>query len=148
MKENKIPTSFEINNQISKERRYELELEDDKFIISMEMFNADAILFKLKKINKLFLYYYTNKFSYDDIIKKFLLQKDYYKDLISLFNFLDLNLTKGKINLEYNKNNNTMILKLTEKGDSGEIEYKLELNENKIENEEMFCLLINEINEL
>ena len=133
MKDDKITTScLGISNQIFKEKRYELEFEDDKYSLSMEIFNEDAILFKLRKTNKLFLYYYTNEFSYDDLIKKCFLQKNNYKDLTSIFNFLDINLIKGTINLESNKN--IMILKLLEKSDSDEIRFKLELNKNKIEN--------------
>ena len=62
-----------------------------------------------------------------------------------LFQFFDLALTNEKIKLEYNDyNKNIMELILMKEKDVNEIEGKLELNKNKIENDEMFNILINE----
>ena len=65
-----------------------------------------------------------------------------------LFKFFDFAITNKKIQLEYSNYKNIMELILKKEKDVNEIEGKLELNKNKIENDEMFNILINEINEI
>ena len=50
--------------------------------------------------------------------------------------------------MEFNNNKNKLELILKKEKDVNEIEGKLELNKKKIENDEMFNILINEINEI
>ena len=66
-----------------------------------------------------------------------------------LFQFFDSAVKNEKIKLEYNNyDKNRMELILKKEKDVNEKECKLELNKNKIENDEMFNILINEINEI
>ena len=92
--------------------------------------------------------YYKNKYNYTEITKLFLLQKEYYQDLSKVFKFFDAALTKKKIKLEYNENKKTMELILNKTLDFDEIECRLALNKNRIENDDIFNMLINEINEI
>ena len=114
----------------------------------VERYSDENIYFKLRKSNNLSLFHFMNKCDYNDITKRFLLQKEYYKDLSKVFQFFDLSLTKNKIKLEFNKVKNTMELKLNKVLDFDEVECKLELNQKKIEKDEMSIILINEINEI
>ena len=145
------PTPFVIKNyqkKIIESKKYELNCEENTYSLLMEIYSDDMIYFKLRKSKNFSLYHYMNKYDYNEITKLFLLQKEHYIDLSKIFHFFDLALTKKKIKLEHNKEKNLMILKLNKILDFDEIECKLELNEEKLQKEEMFNLLLDEINEI
>ena len=145
------PEPYETPNFLMKliqSKKYELKYKDDIYSLLVERYSDENIYFKLRKLNNLSLYHYMNKCNYDDIIKIFLLQREYYDDLTKIFQFFDLAMTKNKIELEFNKDKNAMELKLKKVLDFDEIECKLELNQKKIEKDEMFTILIDEISEL
>ena len=151
MESSDAPTPFLIQKnqfKIIESKKYELKYENEEFSLLMEIYSDDNIYFKLRKSKNLSLYEYSNKHNYNEITKLFLLQKEHYKDLSKIFHFFDLAFTRKKIKLEYNKEKNVMLLKLNKILDFDEIECKLELNENKIQKDEMFNLLIDEINEI
>ena len=129
-------------------KKYELKYEDDTYTLLVERYSDENIYFKLRKSNNLSLFHFMNKCDYNGITKSFLLQKEYYEDMSKVFQFFDLSLTKNKIKLEFNKVKNTMELKLNKVLDFDEVECKLELNQKKLEKDEMFSILINEINEI
>ena len=129
-------------------KKYELKYKEDIYSLLIERYSDDNIFFKLRKSNNLSIYNYMNKYNYNDITRLFLLQKEYYENLSKVFQFFDLALINKKIKLEYNNDKNIMELILNKKLDFDEVECKLVLNKNKIENDEMFIMLINEINEM
>ena len=146
----KIQFPFQIQNnqcKIIESKRFELNIEEQIYSLLMEINSDDNIYFKLRKSKELCLYQYINKFNYDNITKLFLLQKEYYKDLIKIFHFFDSAFTKKKMKLEYNKEKDVMLLKLNKILDFDEIECILELNKSQIPIDEMFNLLIEEMNE-
>ena len=136
-----------LTNKIVKYKKYELKCEKDIYSLIIELSDT-SISFEIKNSNKISFYNYKRIFNYDEIIKKFLLVKDYYQDLNKVLDFFDLAFTKEKINLEYNKENNSMILKLKKVVDFNEVECTLELYQNKIEKDELIKSLIDEINEI
>ena len=149
--ENEAPTPFSIPNYDAKpieSKKYILKYEENIYSLTMEIYYENNIYFKLRKYNNLSLYHHMNKYNYEEITKLFLLHKEHYTNISKVFHFFDLALTKNKIKLEYNKENNKMILKLNKIIDFDEIECRLELNESKIQKDEMFNLLIDEINEI
>ena len=151
MEPNEAPTPFKIlNNQekLIQSKIFELKCEEQNYCLLLEIYSDNNIYFKLRESNKLSLYYYLNKYNYEDITKYFLLQKEHYTDLKKVFNFFDLALSKKKINLELDKKKKVMILKLKKIIDFDEIECKIELKETKIQSDEMFNLLIDEINDI
>ena len=128
---------------------YELKYKEDIYSLLIERYSDDYIQFELRKSNSISLYHYITKYKFNDIIKRLSLKKEYQQDSSKVFKFFDLALTNKKIHLEYNNyNKNIMELILMKEKDVNEIEGKLELNKNKIENDEMFNILINEINEI
>ena len=130
-------------------KRYELKYKEDIYSLLIERSSDDYIHFQLRKSNNISMYHYINKYKYNDIIKIFSLQNEYQKDSSKVFQFFDLAVKNEKIKLEFNNyNKNIMELILKNEKDINEIEGKLELNKNKIENDEMFNILINEINEI
>ena len=151
MEPNEAPTPFKIlNNQekLIQSKIFELKCEEQNYCLLLEIYSDNNIYFKLRESNKLSLYYYLNKYNYEDITKLFLLYKEYYTNISKVFHFFELAFTKEKIKFELNKEKNIMILKLNKIIDFDKIECKLELNENKIQKDEMFNLLIDEINEI
>ena len=65
-----------------------------------------------------------------------------------IFNFIDTALERQTLILDYNEGTKRMILKHTKKIDFNEVECKLELINNNIPHDEMFLLLIKEINDI
>ena len=115
----------------------------------IERHSGDNIQFELRKSSNISMYNYINKYKYNDIIKIFSLQNEYQKDSSKVFQFFDSAAKNEKIKLEYNNyNKNIMELILKKEKDVNEVEGKLELNKNKFQNDEMFNILINEINEI
>ena len=137
-----------ISNEVLQSKKYELELGEDIYSLLIETNSDNKIFFKLRKSNNLSLYHFINKYSYEQITKLFFLHKEHYKDLNKVFHFFDLFLPKNKMNFEFNKEGNIIILKLKKILDFDEIECKLELYNEMIPQKEMFCLLIDEINEI
>ena len=137
-----------ISNEVLQSKKYELKLGEDIYSLLIETNSDNKIIFKLRKSNNLSLYHSINKYYYEQITKLFFLHKEHYKDLNKVFHFFDLSLTKNKINFEFNKEGNIIILKLKKILDFDEIECKLELYNEMIPQKEMFCLLIDEINEI
>ena len=121
-------------------KKYELKYEDDPYTLLVERYSDENIYFKLRKSNNLSLFHFMNKCDYNDITKRFLLQKEYYEDMSKVFQFFDLALTKNKIKLEFNKIKNTMELKLNKVLDFDEVECKLELNQKKLEKDKIFII--------
>ena len=134
--------------KIIKSGKYKINYKEDIYSLLIEIYSDDNIYFNLKKFNNLSLYQYTNTFSYNHITKLFLLPKDYYNNMTKIFNFIDTSITKKKLSIDYINDKNPMILKLKKLLDFDEIECKLELHKNKIPQDEMFCLLIEQINDI
>ena len=132
----------------SREYEYKLNNEEDSYSLLMELYANNYICFKLRKINDLSSNYYFNKFNYDEMMKIFVLKKEFFSGMKTLFKFCDNLLSKKEMILEYKIEKNVMILKLIKKLKSKEIECKLELNNVKLPKDEMIELLIKEINEI
>ena len=129
-------------------KKYQLKHGEEVYYLLLDIYSDNNIYFKLRKANSLSLFQYTNKLNYNNITELFLLQKEFYKDLTKVLVFFDSYLINGKIKLENIKQKNLMLLKLYKIIDFNQIECKLELYKNKISNDEMFGLLIEEINEI
>lgn len=135
-------------SSIIKSGKYELKYEEDNYSLLMELHANDYLSFKLRKMDDLSSNYYFNKFNYDEMMKIFVLQEEYFRGMMNLFNFCDGLLSKKKLILESNIEKKVMILKLTKKLKSKEIECELELNNRKIPKNEMLNLLVKEIEEI
>ena len=135
-------------SELVESKKYTLNYKEDIYSLLIERYSDDNIGFKISQSYNISLYYYKNKYNYTEITKLFLLQKEYYQDLSKVFKFFDAALTKKKIKLEYNENKKTMELILNKTLDFDEIECRLALNKNRIENDDIFNMLINEINEI
>ena len=83
---------------------YELKYKEDIYSLLIERSLDDYIHFELRKSNNISMYYYINKYKYNDITKIFSLTNEY-QNSSKVFQFFDLAVTAKKINLEYNNYN-------------------------------------------
>ena len=127
-------------------KKYEMKLDQDSYLLLMEIYSNDKLCFKLRKSNNIQLYQYSNEYKYEDILNLLLLHKKHYEDLSKIFIFCDKAIINKKVKLIYNEKKKIMIMKLKRSLDFEEFECDIELKERKIKNEEIFKLLINEIN--
>ena len=151
MENNEAPTPYikcQFKNKLIEFKPYQLKFENDFYNLLIELYSDNNIYFKLRNSNNFPFSYYTNKFGYEEITKLFLLNKDHYGDLTKVFKFFDIALSKNKINLEYDKNNDKMILKSKRLLDFDEIECKLELNKDNLSNEELFKIIFEQLNNI
>ena len=88
---------FEQENNIENKKTYNLKLKDDLYILEMEINSNEKIIFKVKQKNKINDYFYLRECSYEEIIKKLLLTKEYYDNIYKVFDFYDKSLIKNKV---------------------------------------------------
>ena len=77
----------------------------------MKINPEDKILFQAKNKNNSLLIF-EKEYTYKELIKAFLLIKEYYNNINKIFTFLEISLTKNKISLLYDKDKTIIKLKL------------------------------------
>ena len=122
-------------------RKYEINIGEDIYSLILEMYSNDTISLKLRKINGLSLYQYTNRYSYKQLEKIFSTQKEKYRNLDQIFTFIDIAIINKQINIDYNEESKTMRLKIRKYLNSKE-EFILELNSLRIPQDELLDSLI------
>ena len=125
-------------------KKYELKLREDTYSLLIERFE-NLISFKIRQINNICLYQYFREYKYEDILNLLSLIKNQYGDLSKIFIYFDKMINKQKVFLDYNNQNKLMILKVKRTVDIEEFECNIELEETKLENDEINKLLIEEI---
>ena len=130
-------------------KSYEITINDDTYLLMMEIISNEKINFKIRQTNNLSFYCYENKYKYEDITKILLLERNYYDSIIKIFNFCDKAINKKKVSLIIKKKNKKIIkLSLKKVMDFDEVECYLDLFEKKLTNEELIKILFNEIKEM
>ena len=125
-------------------KKYELKLREDTYSLLIERYE-NLISFKIRQINNICLYQYFREYKYEDILNLLSLIKNQYEDLSKIFIYFDKMINKQKVFLDYNNQNKLMILKVKRTVDIEEFECNIELEETKLENDEINKLLIEEI---
>jgi hypothetical protein len=141
------PTPLEIvigRGNLIESKKYELKLREDTYSLLIERFE-NLISFKIRQINNICLYQYFREYKYEDILNLLSLIKNQYEDLSKIFIYFDKMINKQKVFLDYNNQNKLMILKVKRTVDIEEFECNIELEETKLENDEINKLLIDEI---
>ena len=129
-------------------KKYELNYEEDTYSLLIETYSNETIFFQLRKANNLSLNQYTKTCNCNEMRRLFFLRRENYDKMETIFNFIDTILTRKELNLDYNERENKMILKYTRQIDLNEVECELELYNDIIPKNEMFILLIKEINDI
>ena len=141
------PTPLEIligRGNLIESKKYELKLREDTYSLLIERYE-NLISFKIRQINNICLYQYFREYKYEDILNLLSLIKNQYGDLSKIFIYFDKMINKQKVFLDYNNQNKLMILKVKRTVDIEEFECNIELEETKLENDEINKLLIEEI---
>ena len=125
-------------------KKYELKLREDTYSLLIERYE-NLISFEIRQINNICLYQYFREYKYEDILNLLSLIKNQYGDLSKIFIYFDKMINKQKVFLDYNNQNKLMILKVKRTVDIEEFECNIELEETKLENDEINKLLIEEI---
>ena len=138
----------ENGKQLLQSKEYKFQINTDKYTLKINAYSNQSIQFYIKQTNSITIYYYERNYAYDDIIKALILAKDYYKDIAKIFEFYDTAITKKKVTLKEDKENKQMILQLEKQFDFVIMQCNIELIQRQINNEEIFRIITQQINEL
>jgi len=127
-------------------KEYELKLNNDIYILKLEIDSNNKIYFKLRQINNISYYNYYNEFTYEELINILCLPSKIYENMNKIFIFYNTALLKNKVILSQNKNIMILLLKINIGFD--EVESSINLNEYKITNEEMIKILFDELRQI
>ena len=127
-----------ILNSLLESREYELKLDNDIYLLKMELYSNDLITLNIRQINNLSFYYYI-EYNYDKLLILLLLTNEYYNNISKIYKFCDKVISENKIKLVKNKEKMTLTLKNII--DSQEMECKLVLNKMEITNEERLKII-------
>ena len=144
--ENITPDQKEQNGLIET-KNYKLNLDNDTFLLTIETFSNDNIEFKVKQINELSISYFYKKYSFEEILQKLYLYKEFNKNISNILKFIDASISQNKMILIKDKEKKIK-LSLKRIIDLNEIDCIIELDEIKLKNEELVQLLFNEMKEI
>ena len=133
-------------NNIIQRKSYEIKTNENMYELIIEIISDNNISFKAKQKNIISFSIFSIEYKYDDLIKKFFLEKSHYENIYKIFDFLNISIEKNKISLIQDKNNLKLILKKLL--DYDEVDCCIELKEKKLKNEEKLNALSDGINEL
>ena len=136
------------DNELISIKEYKLNLNDDTYLLKMEIISKQKIGFNIRQINNISYQYYYEEFDYETLIKKLTLPAQHYDNIDKIFKFYDTGINKKKIVLTYDKDKKEMVLVLKIIIMFDEIESKLCLKENLLTSEEMIKILFNEIRDI
>ena len=80
----------EIENKIEDFKIFILDLNENTYELILEYWPKEKIIVELRQINILSYFKYKKLYMYEDLLKKFKLNKEDKKDILSLFNYLDI----------------------------------------------------------
>ena len=144
--ENITPDQKEQNGLIET-KNYKLNLDNDTFLLTIETFPNENIDFKVKQINELSISYFYKKYSFEEILQKLYLYKEFNKNISNILKFIDASISQNKMILIKDKEKKIK-LSLKRIIDLNEIDCIIELDEIKLKNEELVQLLFNEMKEI
>ena len=127
-------------------KKYELNLDDSTYCLSVEIYSDESILFILTQKNVLSNIQYKKEFKYETIIKELYYLKAIYTNIKEVFKFIDNSINKNRCKLVENKEKKkiTLLIKILINDEEKEslISLPLEMTANK----EIINLLIDEVN--
>ena len=135
-----------IERELLDHKKYELNLDDSTYCLSVEIYSDESILFILTQKNVLSNIQYKKEFKYETIIKELYYLKAIYTNIKEVFKFIDNSINKNRCKLVENKEKKkiTLLIKILINDEEKEslISLPLEMTANK----EIINLLIDEVN--
>ena len=112
-----------IEPEIIETKKYEMKLNEDIYMLIMDMYSNENINFKISPKNDLLSKANFSKvYSYEELIKKLILHKEHYDNISKVFKFYDISLSKNRVSLVFDKNKKIMKLSLRKILDYDEID--------------------------
>lgn len=139
-----ISNKIKPSKELLESKTYELKLNEDVYSLIIQIYSNKTINFIIKQINEFNPVNYIKAYNYNEITKILLLQKEYYDDINKVFKYCDTAIIKNKISLLKDKNVIKFIFKKNIEFEK-EIECTLELNEEKLSNEQILIFLFDKI---
>lgn len=137
-----------MNNKLKIEKSFELNYNNDIYLLLIEKISEKKIKFEIRQINNISFYYYENIFGYEEITKILLLEKNYYDNIDKIFKFYENSITRQKVSLIIDKEKKIIKLSIKKVMDFDEVNCYMDLYEKKLTNEEMIVILFNKIKEM
>ena len=146
---NEIDNINNIKNINNKEYKKEYTLEQNNLTYKLKMIIDDNenISLKLNQTNNISEYYF-KKYKYEQIKKQLNMNKENFRNIIDIFNFLDSSITQNKLKLikENNKNINLTLIEIV--NNNIPKQHYIPLEAKKLSTEENLKVINNEINEM
>ena len=105
-------TSQSQEGELLENKKYELNLNKDSYLLKIELYSNQKISFKIRQTNNISFYYFYKEYGYEELIKGLLLPAQYYDNINKVFSFYDTAVLKNKVTLRQDKEKKNMILLL------------------------------------
>ena len=134
------------NIKILESQFYKINLDKDEYELNMILYDSNIIQFKLIQKNNIPFSYYLEEFDLESIKKKLFV---FFNEIKEVYQFYNKVLLKNKVKLIYIKEENKMCLNFINIINfNEEVETNLELKEIKLNQDEIFKVLVKEVIEL
>ena len=141
-----IPVANVDNLETIETKEYKLNLDKDIYSLKIETFTNGNINFKVRQKNSIPTSYFIKTYNFEDILQKLYLFKEHHDNITKILKYIDTSIFQQKLNLI--KENNKIKLSLKKVIDYEEIHCILELDEIKVNNDDLIKIMIDEIKEL
>ena len=129
-------------------KEYEIKINEDTYLLNIELDCNLKIIFKLRQTNDLTYSYYFKEFEYQELINILQLPNKLFEDASKIFAFYNTGLSQNKITLSYNKEKNIMSLLIKIPIGFDEVESKIDLKELKMTTDEIVKILFEEVKQI
>ena len=133
-------------SQIILHKSYILILNQDKYLLTLEINSNDILTFQLEKLKEISFCYYKKEYKYEELIDSLILHKQFYINVSTIFNYIETAITNNKVSLIQNENKIKILIKKNQEFD--EIDCYLDLDEIELTKEEMLNKLFNETKQI
>ena len=135
-----------VNVNTIETKEYKLNLDKDIYSLKIETFTNGNINFTVRHKNTIPTSYFTKTYVFEDILQKLYLFKEHHDNITKILKYIDTSISQQKMNLI--KENNKLKLSLKKIIDYDEINCILDLDEIKVNNDDLLKIMIDEIKEL
>ena len=144
--ENVTPEQNE-QNFVAEKKDYKLSLDNDTFQLAIETFLNGNINFKITQLNQISESFFNKKYSFDEILQKLYSPKNFYENISNVLKFINMSISEKKVILIKDKEQKIQLC-IKKMIDYKEVDCIIELDEIKLNNDEILQLLLNELKEI
>ena len=134
-------------NFVAEKKDYKLSLDNDTFQLTIETFLNGNINFKITQINQISSSSFNKKYSFDEILQKLYSPKNFYENISNVLKFINMSISEKKVLLIKDKEQKIQLC-IKKMIDYKEVDCIIELDEIKLNNDEILQLLLNELKEI